>query len=187
MKNLVIILLCLAVLAAGSFIFIKMAPKPLAVEDIVPSDPLFYIKASGIKQALEYLGATKIWADLKNIDFEKLARSDKNFAAQYAVFNQVVKGMSDPGSAAILDNFLSREIAIAVYPAKLDYIDIFSMDGLAILNSLQDVLSNMVFVTRINPKAKAAEFFAGMIAKQNNVDFKKEEYKGQTINTIALE
>ncbi len=187
MKKALIAIVAVILIATGIFAYLKVIDQPLKVEEIIPEQPLVFIKMNNVKEAVDYLKSSKFWAVLHSINYDKITAINKNLIIPQQLLKQIFEQMSSPDSQLIFDNFLSQEIAVSVYPVKLDYIDITAMNPIDLINVLNDVASNVLIVTRIKPEAKVAELFAGTFAKSKNVEIKKEEYEKQIINSIQIQ
>lgn len=179
MKKIITLVLTIAVLVLGIGIyFYQTKIAKLAIESILPANPLVYIHISDIEKNLNKLKKTKLWHNIANIDIEKLMIKSGAAQEQIEQYRKVNSEFSHFVSELLLDKFFGQEVALAVYSV--------SFDGFS-PQAMSDMASGVVLVTRINSDAEFIEFISRIYGKFNKkVVTKSEKYQSREITTIEL-
>lgn len=185
MKKLTFIILAvLLVLALGVGVYYKIKLAKLPIEKILPEGAVLYGRVSGIEKGLQEFKSTRLWWEMKNIDIELLLRKSglpQEHIEQYEIFKSDFFRFA---AELFLDKIFGQEIALAVYPAKIDF---DPKEPKTMLNSITNLASNVILVTRLKPEAEFVEFLSKLLNKFNQkAQIIHEEYKGHRITTVKL-
>lgn len=171
MKKIVVVVVFVLVAAAGvfGFLYFQQSHQVFTLESVLPAKPAFYVRADHLSQRVDNFAKTKLFQELKGIDYKKAATA---FGVSSDAFKQTEEAW---GTAFSDDNqrmfkaLFGNAAAIAVYT-----------DG-----GSKDIFSNVFIVTQLSPEIAAAETvskFFGQFNKDLKMD--TEKYNGKDINLI---
>jgi len=178
-KTLLFVLAIFLVILGFSFIYLSIRLNmPLSIENILPGKPVLYFRLSHIDENLDELFTTKLWENLKKIDYKKMLMAAGLKESNFQKYESFSNEKAVEQFAKFLRKFFGQEVAVAAYPLPIGQVNI---------NNLGDSFSNFIFVTRISRTAKFIEFLSATVARSNqDISFKKTEYEGHIINVITL-
>lgn len=185
MKKVIGIGLAVALLASVGVFLVSQKSQKMALESVLPAGPVFYISATGIHQRIEKFTATKLFADLKGIDYKNLAailgvsaqgvdEAQQRFAQGFSLENQKISKV-----------LFGQEVGMAVY---MD--DVAESMQAQTPQEMQKVMKqfaeNIFIVTRVAADVAVAETvlkFSGQFSK----DFTTATttYNGKKINSLT--
>ncbi len=187
-KFLLIILITVIVLAAGAGAYFYFNTRfPLAIENVLPKEPLVYIKFSDTQKNWNKLTATQFWQNVSSIDYAGvMAKSKANRDSAQAI-SLIKAQLSDPQVTEIIAKFLGREVAVAVYPTNVDLEKMSKLENSDVGVFVEELLANVFIVTRLDPQIQLAEFIAG-VTKQVGADIAldKSDYNHHTIYAFTI-
>ncbi len=173
---LLIVILALVVATASVLLFLDKGEK-VAVEKVLPSGPVAYVDVKDLAGKWEDLTSTEFFANLSKIDIIALMKSSGTPAGEIAKAEAVIAQLTAPETHQFIKRFFGKEVALAVYPTQFKDLS---------LNSLYNIAANVIFVTRLEPKAEFMTFFAGTLGRFSK-DIKTEvvQYQGEDIHIIS--
>lgn len=180
MKKVYLVILIIAGLAGGGTWFYLHSQKPLEIEDVMSSNPIFYVKFSDVENNIGKMMQTELWKKLAKIDYDLII--DKSIAdpAQKASVSLLKKQFTDPNLWQMMNKFFGQEFAVAVYPVskKLKAND---------PDLVSELASSFILVSRIPSDLQMAEFIARSF-KDLGGGGKSEpvKYKNRTIHMVDL-
>ena len=160
-------------LAVGVFFFWK--PKPLAVEDVVPSDAIFFARIRHLDEHLKSFRSSMFWQGVSKLDVPKLLEHSEADAQTIENYNAWRSGMTGVIDSPLFKQFLGREAAVAFYPIA-DHAD---------LGDWKNYLSGTLVVVRVDAKVQIAESLANFWPHSGK-DWTTEasHYKNTTITAL---
>lgn len=186
-KNHIIIalvaLVVAGVIAGGAFFFLK-GQKSYSAEDVLPAEPIVYLKFDNIAERIERTTNTKLWNDLSRLDYKGAAAQLGVPAGSADEFEKNLKTAFSQENVAVLKMLFGQEAAVAVYPGQ-DVKMTVSTPAEAI-KLFTELAGNVSFVTRVGPQVQAAESmskFFGQFVK--DLALKTVAYKGREIGLIS--
>ena len=166
-----IIVVTMIVVLVGAVFFWMRQQVPLAVEQVLPQNPLVYVQAVDAAKTWDAFRTTEFWQGLSGIDYISVMKS-MGVSDQIVAQHQGLKaGLSSPEVEKMFRLFLGQEAVVAFYPVSVDKVDPQAMAQLS---------SGLVLVTRLRPEVKMADTLVTMMAKMNkdvkvqNVEFMKK-------------
>lgn len=180
MKKILIFVLVLIVLGGAGYVLYRHNQRAVQMEDCLASNPLFYVKFSDVENNVGKFLQTNLWKQLTQINYDLLIEKSAFAPAQKASASLVKKQITDPNLWNVLNKFLGREFALAVYPVA----------GNLLTNESQivsELSSSFVLMTRIESDLKVAEFAARSFKDLGpNITNETIKYKNQTIQIFNL-
>ena len=185
MKKLIGIGVVVAVLAGVGFFVLTQKHSSMALESVLPAGPVFYIRATGIHQRIEKLTTTKLFSELKNLDY-------KNLAAILGVPQQGVDEAQQrltqvfsPENQKFLKALFGQEVVMAVYMDDVAQ-SMQAQSPQEVQKVMKELAQNVFIVTRVAADVAVAEAvlkFSGQFSK----DFTTAttSYHGKKINSIT--
>lgn len=179
MKKITFIILAIVLfLLLGGVIFYKIKIAKLPIENILPEGAIVYLRISDIEKRVDEFKTTRLWRNIKNIDVEMLMEKSglsQEEIEQYRNFNSK---FFTSIAELFLNKYFGREIAIALYPSKIDAIG---------PDTALDVASDFILVTRLKPGAEFLEFISKLFNKfGQKVQIVHEEYKDNKVTVVKL-
>ncbi|MCB9757239.1 MAG: hypothetical protein H6753_02300 [Candidatus Omnitrophica bacterium] len=185
MKKAIGIGLAVALLAGVGVFLVSQRMQKIALESVLPAGPVFYMSATGINQRIEKLTTTKLFADLKSLDYKNLATILGVPAQGVDEAQQRLEQAFSLENQKFLKALFGQEVALAVY-----------MDDVAqsmqvqnpqdVQKMIKQLAENVFIVTRVAGDVAVAETvlkFLGQFSK----DFTTSTtvYHGKKINSMS--
>lgn len=175
------IIVAVLAIAAGTFVFInsRQSQKTFAVESLLPAQPAFYMRLSQLSERMDNFSKTKLFRDLKSIDYKKASATLGIQTAALAKVEEVWNNAFTDENLKIFKSLFGNEVALAIYTDDLK--NIKAGDD----KSFEEIFSNIYIVTRLSPEIAAAETVSKFLGKFNK-DLKvvTERYNGKDINLL---
>ena len=189
MKKLVLIFVCVAAIAAGTFVVLNKQPaeEDFLIEDVLPQKALFYTKVVNITGVLRKLEAMPLWKILQTINYDHLRRKNVLNQQQMIVINAVKKKLPEVINHPLRRKLVGKEVVMVAYPPQGN-LETFSgsFDDLA-PELLEDLFSGVYFVTRIGSDAQLVEYFSRFFKDfGDNVSQTNIKYKEETIHLVTI-
>lgn len=176
-RVIVIVLTAILVLILGIGVYYRIKITKLSIEKVLPADAMCYLRISDIEKSLEEFKTTQLWRNVRDINVELLLEKSgltEDNIEQYRNFKSEFFGFM---TELLFDNFFGQEIALALYPCKIDTVE----DPDALL----DIASNIILVTRIKTEVKFIEFISKAYNKfGQKFQIREEEYRGHQLTII---
>lgn len=188
MKKIIGIVVAVVVLAAVAFgfIFLKPGKKTYAIENLLPAKPAFYLRLSQLTQRMDNFSKTKLYQDLKSIDYKKATaafgapfpKETNRPDALVQVEDAWGKAFSDE-NVKMFKALFGDDVAVAVYASDLK--DVKTLEK----KTAQEIFENVFVVTRLSPEIAAAETVLKFLGQFNkDLKIETERYNGQDINLL---
>lgn len=183
MKKKIIMFLFLAAVVfilAGLLFYAQKGKASFKVEEVLPSEPIFFIRLVDLAVNAKDFQKTEFVAKLHDVDFlgtmKALGAKDSEMAFYDMLGKQVL-------SAQNIDIFLTlfgREAAAAFYPPD-PYADTDrTKTGIPLL-------SNIFFVTRLDPEVQLIDVLIGMASRvRPEISQTSEDYQGEKIFRLSI-
>ncbi|MCB9770934.1 MAG: DUF3352 domain-containing protein [Candidatus Omnitrophica bacterium] len=186
MKKIVLITIAVVFLIGGAmvFLFLPKGHGNLAMEDVLPAQAVFYVRADNLSQRVENFSKTKLFNDLKNLDYKKVS-STVGVAPESAIqFEEKLSAFFSVENQKLIKALFGKEVAIAVYTDD-SFKNMKDNSPAVIQKALFAAAGNVFIATRVGSDVGAAESvlkFWGQFSK----DFKTNttQYKGKKITVI---
>ena len=190
MKKIILVILIFILLAgaalAGYFYFLR---KKTPIEQILRKDILTYVYIENPAGDLQKFMAAPVWKSLTELDYNLLLKNKILTPKQHYfvdwVKNELPRLASDPS----LKKLLGRGIAVGLYaPKELKFDSAPEPEsGYLALPWLEEILSNVVVIGRIEPEFQLAELLSGFSNKFfQYVATESIKYKKYTIHLVGL-
>jgi hypothetical protein len=185
MKKLIGIGLAVVLLAGVGVFFVSQKQQKMALESVLPTGPVFYISATGINKNIEKFTATKIFADLKSIDYKNLATILGVPAQGVDEAQQRFVQAFSPENQKISKALFGQEVVMAVYMDDVAQ-SMQAQSSQDVQKVMKQLAENVFIVTRVAADVAVAETvlkFSGQFSK----DFATSTaaYHGKKINSIS--
>ncbi|HOY08582.1 MAG TPA: hypothetical protein PLB05_00710 [Candidatus Omnitrophota bacterium] len=181
MKKVFLIVLMIAVIglvAGGIFLYWQSTRPPLAVEAILPPQPLIFVHMKDIEKNLDEFSQTRFWQILKGIDYIKYIKESGGNEEALERYNTMMKQLFSEEMKIFVKTFLGKEVVLAVYPGKENSLD---------SQNMMEVASQTFLVTRLKPELKFAEKFSGLMGKIDpNISVEEVNYEKNKIYLISV-
>ena len=179
MKKITFIILAIVLfLLLGGVVFYKIKIAKLPIENILPEGAIAYLRISDIEKSVDEFKTTRLWRNIKSIDVEMLMEKSglsQEEIEQYRNFNSK---FFTSIAELFLNKYFGREVAVALYPTKIDAIG---------PDTALDVASDFILVTRLKPGAEFLEFISKLFNKfGQKVQIEYEKYKDREITIVKL-
>ena len=179
MKKIAIAVFAVLLVLVGAFFYYQAKTAKLAIEDVLPADAAVYARVSNLEKNLNELKQTKLWRNIKNIDIEKVMKKSGASSDDVKQYREFTENMSSFVSGILLNKFFGQEVAVAVYPVKLNP-DNFS-------KAFLEAASGIVVVTRISSDAQFIELVTKVYQKlDKKIVVTSEKYEGKEITIIKV-
>jgi len=179
MKKVTFIILAIVLfLVLGGVIFYKVKIAKLPIENVLPEGAIAYLRISDIEKSVDEFKATRLWRNIKNIDVEMLMEKSGLSQEEIGQYRNFRSKFFTSVAELFLGRYFGREIAIALYPSKIDAIG---------PDTALDVASDFILVTRLKPGAEFLEFVSKLFNKfGQKVQIEHEKYKDREITIVKL-
>ncbi len=187
MKKIIwIVIICVLGGVAAAVFFNTQKPQ-VAIEEVLPGEVIGFVKMNNIQKAVEGLIASPFWKSIQNINYDQLMQANQTGQSPKDLLAMVDKKMSDPATKKVLEKFLGRESAIAIYPIDFDVQDWVHLTQASLPIIIEDVFSQVVLVTRVSSDVQLAEFVSGIFQPfGKDLATQTFDYKGHTIHSVVL-
>ncbi|MEW5895852.1 MAG: hypothetical protein AB1650_08900 [Candidatus Omnitrophota bacterium] len=164
---------------SGLFFYLTQTRKALTVEQIVPSEAMFYVHVFEPGRVLTDFSQTELVKKIRAVEFKKVLIELKASQEEIDLYDQITRQIFSRMNQEIFSSLFSREFAVAFY-----------MD-----NSSEETdsrkfikfLSQILLVTRIKPEAKFIEVLTAAVSKfSDEVTETTKEYLGETVHVLHL-
>ncbi len=187
MKKLIIIVLCVAIAAVGAFVFLKQQERGSAIENILPKGPLAYVQLNDVEKNLRKMSSIPFWKTIGSINYDVLIQKNVIGPQHKMLLDLIRTQFSQVLSHPMTKKLFGQQVALAIYPLDKDVDalvkDMKTFDPMII----EELLSGLFLVTRVDPDVQLAEFLSRAFSKYgDNVSQGQVEYKGETIRTITI-
>lgn len=188
MKKLLIVILSLAILsAAGAGIFYYVTASGPSIEDVLPEGAGFYAKFSNLRTTREKIVATKLWQNLRQVDYSLLFEGRLLSGEQKTVIELIQQKVFHPSTAVVLDKLFGREAALAVYEPDTDISSIAAAGPEDQPRLWGELLSNVFLVTRLDPDVQWMESVSGLLGlSAEGLNVEEISYEGETIRLVTI-
>ncbi len=188
MKRTIIILIGITLLASiGTGIFCYLnKPAELSPERILPEGALLYTRCSNLKSALAEIASTKLWEDLKGLDYDFIMKSAGVREDQRRMIGAVQTQLFNPSLGAMLEKFFGEEFAVAVYPMEFDAAQISLNNPQDVAKALEKLFSNIVLVARVGGDVQLAETMSSLLGRSDQLEIETFVYEGQNIHLMTV-
>ncbi len=180
MKKILIAIVLLIVIGGGGAWFYLHSQKVVRMEDCLAANPIFYVKFSDVENNVTRFTQSNLWKKIAQIDYDLIINKTFFDPGQKASATLLKKQITDPNLWNILNKFLGREFAFAVYPSSVNLTS----------NSpqlVEELSSSFVLVTRIETDLQVAEFISRSFKDLGpNVAAETVKYKSHTIHLVTL-
>lgn len=180
MKKILAVILLIAGLSGAGTWFYLHSQKPIEIEDVVPSNPIFYVKFSDVENNVGKMMQTELWKKLAKIDYDLIIDKSITDQAQKTSATMLKKQLTDPNLWQMMSKFFGQEFAVALYPVSKT---LKAGDP----NFVSELASSFVLVSRIPADLQMAEFIARSFKDSGNgVKNETVKYKNKTIHMVDL-
>ena len=177
MKKPVIALLVLCVVLV--VVFYGILSKPTAIESVIPSNAVVFVKVSDVDKQVKDLEASKLWKNIKNIDIEMLMEKSGVQKEQIDNFKTTKAELSGFFGGLVLDKYFGKEIALAIYPSQVKD---------ASPEAFLEGVSGVTLITRVKPEANFIDLISKVFNKVGKkYDVSEENYNGKKITVIKVD
>jgi len=187
MKKIIIILLCVVVAGIGVGIFLQTQKSGPSIEGILPQEALIYVHMRDVEQNMSKMVSMPFWQAVRNVDYDLLMKRNA-LSPQQSLFIGLIKNqISEILTNPLTKKLFGREIVFAIYPPSTD-VGVLVRE-MKILNPkiVEELLSGLFLVTRIDRDVQFAEFVSRFFNKQGaNISQGQGEYKEEIIHTVTL-
>ena len=179
MRRFFIIFFALIIAAcAGYGAYYYFSTQVKSIEQILPEGPLAYLRADDVSSMVDQFPRSKFGQALAKIDIIDLMRTSGATDEQLISMKGLKDNLFSPEAAAFFKKFFGHEVAVAIYPVKLEDLD---------ERSIGQILSSFVLVTRLDPDIKFLEFFTRLFdLTGKTLATTTEKYQEKTITSIDL-
>ena len=186
MKRIVLIIGAVVFLCGGAaaFLLLQKGQGAMVMEDVLPAQAMFYVRAANLSQRVENFSKTKLFNDLKNIDYKKISSTAGVTPESAIQFEEKLSAFFSVENQKLIKALFGKEVAIAIYTDD-SLKNMKDSSPAAMQKALFAAAGNVFVVTRVGPDVSAAEAvlkFWGQFSK----DFKTNttQYKGKKITVI---
>ncbi len=187
MKKIIVGVVGIMLLAGGVafFLFFKQSDKPVVIESVLPAQPIFYMRVANLSARIEKFTMTKLFQDLKDIDYKKLAGILNVPPQDLDEVQQKFNNLFTAENQRMLNALFGREIALAFYNAD-NLKDLQANSSTETQKVITEIAGNFFIVTRVSADVVAAEAVL-KLAGQFSKDLKTEtkHYNGKDITLIS--
>ncbi len=185
MKKIIVLVIGVVLLAGAGVLFFSHRGGKIAIENVLPAKPVFYIRATDVSRRVESFESTKLFQELKSIDFKKIASRFGLPPEGVTEAEQRLNQVFSAENIRLMKILFGREIAVAVYTDET-LKNSQPKNPAEVKKILEQLLGNIFIVTRAASDATAAETvfkFVGGFSK----DFKTSmaRYNGHTVNSVT--
>jgi len=187
MKKIFVVILSVAVIAGVGIIVKKTMEPRSGIENILPQNVSFYVQLHDVEKNLKELTSLPIWQGFSNLDYDLLMKKNAIDGQQVMLINLFRTQLSEVINNPMSKRLFGRDVAIAIYP--LDKEIGLLAQNLKVLNPkfIEEVLSGVFFVTRVEPDVQFAEFVTRTFTQfGSNISQSQVEYKGEIIRTVNI-
>lgn len=180
-KKIIIFTIIVAALFSGIVVLLQPSIS-VGVKDVLPSGAVFYYHAVDLEKNLSAFLETTLAASLAEIDFFSVMKKLNVTQKELDLYAAVERQFSSEQNRMILSKLFGREIALAIYlPSR-------ELKGASSLESVGQLLSNISFVTRLNPEVRFIEVLTAALSNMNP-DIREEtlQYRGKVIHLLTME
>jgi len=178
MKKLIIILfvvLAIIGLAVGG-IFLYNKLTSVAIEDVLPENPVFLLQASSMSDNLSAFASTEIWQSIAGINYPLLLKSSNVTDEKIEELTQAVKILFSQEAALFFEKIFGHKFALAIY-----------MDAASPSPSFENVFAGIFLVTRIGSDVQVLELLTqSMNQISPDVEKTSEDYKNHSVQTFIF-
>ncbi|MDP8213116.1 MAG: hypothetical protein P9X22_07520 [Candidatus Zapsychrus exili] len=189
MKKTIIIAVCalLVLTIVGISVFYVTKPS-LSIEDVLPKDPLIYLKVSDIQGAAVKVITSDLFKSVMNIDYDMLLDKEVITKEQKSTFDSIREKSAILSENIILARLLGKEVAIALYPGKLDIKFDGNVNPDDIMRIIENFVSNISIAVHLQPEIKFLEFISKFSLNKDVSQFEQEvlNYKEKEIRIITI-
>ncbi|MBP9853440.1 MAG: DUF3352 domain-containing protein [Candidatus Omnitrophica bacterium] len=192
MKKIVVIVLCVFLVGAGIFYLnrrgmINFAASNNEIEKVMPENPFFYVDLIDTKKNVERLSNTSFWKRLSQINFDAMLKDDKLSPQEKTVIQYLKQVIQKPNESELINKFLNKEIAVAVYGLQFDS-SLFSRPEPQIFqNVVDEIFSKLLFVVRLDTQSQMTELITSSLGKLGeNVTISDETYMGKDMKSVTI-
>ncbi len=173
------VILILGILLFGAALWLWYSSRSTAMEQVLPSDPLVFVRLSDLEKNWTSFSRTDFWGKCSRIDWRRFWKitgaSDQNLA----LYDALQQSLSSPSAGRIFRELLARDIALAVYAN-----DETSLEHA----SFTDIFSRVVFVARLKPGRQALDLLVPLLAgKREDLDHTTVRYLNHDIHTLKIQ
>jgi hypothetical protein len=177
-KTIIVVLVIALVVSLGLGIFYKIKIARLSIENVLPEDVMLFVRISEIEKSLQEFQSTQLWSNIKDIDIELLLEKSGLTKDEVERYRRFKTEFFHSLAEMFIDNFFGQEVAVAVYPTET------TAGG---TDSLFELGSNIILVTRLKPEAQFINFLNKLLNKfGQKVQTKYERYKNYQITLVEL-
>lgn len=174
MKKIIVGVVGIMLLAGGVafFLFFKQSAKPVVIESVLPAQPIFYMRVANLSARIEKFTTTKLFQDLKDIDYKKLAGILNVPPQDLDEVQQKFNNLFTAENQRMLNALFGREIALAFYNAD-NLKDLQANSSTETQKVITEIAGNFFIVTRVSADVVAAEAvlkLAGQFSKDLKTD-----------------
>jgi uncharacterized protein YoxC len=184
MKKKIIMFLFLAAVVfilAGLLFYTQKGKVSFKVEEVLPSEPIFFIRLVDLAANAKDFQKTEFVAKLHDVDFLGTMKALGAKDSETAFYDMLGKQVLSAQNIDIFLKLFGREAAAAFYPPD-PYAD---TDRTKAANSL---LSNIFLVTRLDPEVQLIDSLIGMASRiRPEISQTSEDYQGEKIFRLSIE
>jgi hypothetical protein len=188
MKKTIFIMTALVVVAvagAGTYLYLQK-PKDM-LTDVLPQEPLVFVQLSDVEQNLKKLSSMPLWTGIRDLNYDLLQSKNAEQGKPWQVLKLIKDQISAVTNNPVAKKLFGKEIAFAVYPpdkeTALDFSDFTRLNPAL----MEDLLSGLYLVTRVDPDVQFAEFVARFFDQfGDNITRGEVVYKDETIHTVKV-
>lgn len=179
MKRTILAVISTVLILALVFVIYRTFIYKLPIEEVIPAGPIFYMRVCDVEKNFEKFKVAQLWGNIKNIKVELLMKESGATEEQISQYKKLKTKLSRFTSGFLLNEFFGNEVALAIYPTNMEELN---------ANTLLNIASDFILVTRIKTRAEFIEFISTLSSKFGNkiVNTKFEKYNGYEIAIIDL-
>lgn len=149
--------------AGGWFVYVVYGPKP-TVEEMLPQGPVMYTRLLNPAEHWHKALESEFWKNVGSIDIPAVMARNNMPPEKITAFSDAQKNIDQLFKSPLIQKFLDKEIAFALYPQK-----------------------EMVLVLRLSPSVQAAEFM-NRVSDQwgEDIEATEEMYQNERVVHVRL-
>lgn len=177
MRKFLIALLILTLVVVGAYVFYK-SQKPVAVEDVLPAGPVFYLRSIDMAGQIDAVSSTKAWQALKGINIKELLIQSGVLARNdVPLYDAAGRELDSFVFRMLLRKTFGQDMAVAVYPVEQQE-EVTSQ-------TFKDLADQIVVVTRLPMDVDMSQVFTQIFRAVNrSMTISTLEYRGKKIYRV---
>jgi len=185
MKKTVLIIICvLIIIGVGVGIYFKKKAPVNAINAVLPKEAALYIHMNEVERNLGTLTSLPLWDGIKSINYDLFFEKNVFNAQQKKFIRFIQHDLSEGLTHPVVRKLFGNEVALAAYLPERDLDSIF-YEMKVNPGALQELLSGVFIITRIDPEMQFVEFISRFIDQFGSDVIRGEtEYKGEIVHTI---